>query len=315
MVRSPLAIVNELSAIAEPVGDTAMASIIGDFAASLRAILTIRSDVALVTSVGLNRFLATDAGETVSAFAMRTGGRTRDEWRYILQMRNHAPFSTAPGLKMLDAAEEFSFQGEVAEGLGLAASNQQLAISLPGGAWTESELTVDRTWLEENEAGELLAQHAAQLVAHVATPTHAEVHCETIKTLSLQGPFDGRDLWSDRANLYPHIDFLARVADQMTTLSSGGDRLRQVAIRLAQLEESTSKWVPSDFPAPEWQSEVTPEHETRKRLCRFTDSDGTTRVFDLHARFKPGHGRIHFRLAPKNGKPHLVVAHIGEKLL
>jgi hypothetical protein len=37
-----------------------------------------------------------------------------------------------------------------------------------------------------------------------------------------------------------------------------------------------------------------------------------TRVFDLHARFTPGAGRIHFRLDPTAQK--FVIAYIGKKL-
>jgi hypothetical protein len=49
-------------------------------------------------------------------------------------------------------------------------------------------------------------------------------------------------------------------------------------------------------------------------LFIFTDLDGENRCFDLHARFTPGAGRIHFRLAPDDAGPRLVIAHVGHKL-
>jgi hypothetical protein len=57
---------------------------------------------------------------------------------------------------------------------------------------------------------------------------------------------------------------------------------------------------------------VTPEAEQRKRLCMFVDLDGIERLFDWHARFTPGAGRIHLRLVPEEGKAR--IAHIGLKL-
>ncbi|MEU3217046.1 hypothetical protein [Streptomyces sp. NPDC006971] len=62
---------------------------------------------------------------------------------------------------------------------------------------------------------------------------------------------------------------------------------------------------------PEWQSKVTPEGETRKRVCRFAD-DGEQETFHLHARFTPGAGRIHFRTIGEEGK--IRIAHVGGKI-
>ncbi|WP_346174857.1 hypothetical protein [Streptomyces cuspidosporus] len=47
-------------------------------------------------------------------------------------------------------------------------------------------------------------------------------------------------------------------------------------------------------------------------MCRFTDLDGETSTFDLHARFTTGAGRIHFRLVPEERTIRL--AHIGSKI-
>jgi hypothetical protein len=38
------------------------------------------------------------------------------------------------------------------------------------------------------------------------------------------------------------------------------------------------------------------------------------RCFDLHARFTPGPGRIHLRLAAEGDRPAIVVGYIGPKL-
>lgn len=50
----------------------------------------------------------------------------------------------------------------------------------------------------------------------------------------------------------------------------------------------------------------------RKRLCLFRDLDGEEECFDLHGRFTPGAGRLHFRLVPEDKA--LRIAYIGAKL-
>jgi hypothetical protein len=60
-----------------------------------------------------------------------------------------------------------------------------------------------------------------------------------------------------------------------------------------------------------WKTKVTGESETRKSLCEFLDLDGAISIFELHARFTPGPGRIHFRLIPGDGIAR--VAYIGRK--
>ena len=80
---------------------------------------------------------------------------------------------------------------------------------------------------------------------------------------------------------------------------------------LEKLEAAAATWDPDIMAEPEWQTKVTPESETRKRVCRFED-DGKLETFHLHARFTPGAGRIHFRLVGEEGR--LRIAHIGGKI-
>ncbi|MGW5650279.1 hypothetical protein [Streptomyces humi] len=54
--------------------------------------------------------------------------------------------------------------------------------------------------------------------------------------------------------------------------------------RLEKLEAAAAAWDPAAMAEPEWRTEVTPEGETRKRVCRFEDLDGKTETFHLRAR-------------------------------
>lgn len=305
---------NELSATSDrPLTEEELAEVVSTFAGVVRAARDVRSDIALVTSAGLGALMVAEAGTSLTTFALARGGRVRDEWRYIQQTRNHAPFAMAPGLTIADTSEEYRYGGEPAAGLGLAASNGQLAVSLMSDAWPDSVIELERAWLEESD-DELVERTESTEARHASTAIHIAEHREFILALALPVPFAGADLWDDRDPLYPHLSFLDRVEDQLRGMSAGSDALRQVAMRLRELEEATAEWDPAEAPFPAWRSHVTPEAEQRKRLCVFSDLDGEDRLFDLHARFTPGAGRIHFRLAPDESGPRLVIAHVGNKL-
>ena len=100
----------------------------------------------------------------------------------------------------------------------------------------------------------------------------------------------------------------------MGTMGPGSPALSQVADKLRQLEDAVSTWNPETAPFPDWPTHVTPESERRKRLCWFVDGDGEVHCYDLHARFTPGAGRIHFRLAPERTTGRIIVAHVGPKI-
>ena len=113
-----------------------------------------------------------------------------------------------------------------------------------------------------------------------------------------------------RDDVFPHLRFLSRVNGQLHDLRV--DWVVPVAFELRRLNDAIGDWDPQQTREPTWRSKVTPEGETRRRLCRFKDFDGIERAFDLHGRFTPGAGRVHFRLVPELGTA--TVAHIGLKL-
>lgn len=85
-----------------------------------------------------------------------------------------------------------------------------------------------------------------------------------------------------------------------------------LATELRRIDDSIGDWDPSVCKHPAWRSYITAEGETSKRHCWFEDFDGETRLFDLHGRFTPGPGRVHFRLVPEQRKA--TIAYAGRKL-
>lgn len=316
-MRAALAVANELS-LPEPGQDRSdeeLAILIESFVRMLIAARRIRPDLALVSQVPFGGAWFAGDGRTIAAFAEAVGGRALESWRFILTMRNHAPFAAAPGVKLEDGAEEYRFAGAVAIGLGLAGANDQLGVSFQvAEAWEAPNLELDRVSLEE--VGEdIIEQHERIQVKHASSVEHVETHAEFLRRLALPRPFSGADLWRDRANQYPHLAFLTQVQDQLSSLIAASTALKGIAERLAELEAAAAEWDPATSAFPNWRSEVTPEAEQRKRLCMFTDLDGVRRCFDLHARYTPGAGRIHVRLTPSSAGARLTVGYIGLKIV
>jgi hypothetical protein len=143
---------------------------------------------------------------------------------------------------------------------------------------------------------------------HAAKPEHMESHDDWTGQVGLTALRNGAEIWEARADLYPNLEFLPRVEDQLRGLEP--EWILPVANRLRTLQEAVGKWNPKEEAEPPW-VRVTPEAEGRKRLCWFVDGN-VKELFDLHARFTPGDGRVHLRLIRAEGK--VRIAHIGRHL-
>lgn len=245
--------------------------------------------------------------------------RNRDAWRRLLQMQSKAPFKMAfpEGEDFLDV--EYRHQGETVDGLGAAHLMDGLGVSLPvARCWNADRLTLVREQLTEGEDGEPGSETSRVEVRHASAEAHVEEHlrwiADQLRTLRRDGLEEvrtGAQLWERRDSLFPRLQFLPRVEHDLSQLSAVW--IRSVCLRLAELDETAAAWDPKTHPiAPQWQSYVRTEFESRRRLCRFTDLDDVERIFDWHADIYLKKGRLHFRLVPKERT--LRVAYVGGKL-
>ncbi len=315
-MRPPLAVVNEASLppIASWLSVDEAIQALSDFVAVVRRVQQIRPDIALAAAAPLGSLPLTVDGLGFEAIAAKTGGAILDRWRYVQARRNIAPFASSADVQVPPLDEEFSVGGVPSLGLGVAATSDQLAVSFwTDAVWDADTLVVNRLRVVEDEiSGDLADERIDVNVHHASHHVHVGAHVQFIGDLALPDPFSGADLWADRATRYPGLEFLAGVEDHLRALAAGSVAVRQVHKRLCELSDSATAWKPADTAFPTWASRVTPEAEQRKKLCMFTDVDGETRCFDLHARFTPGPGRIHFRLLPEVRR--LRVAYVGAKI-
>ncbi|MVO90464.1 hypothetical protein GPA10_38380 [Streptomyces sp. p1417] len=246
--------------------------------------------------------------------------RNRDLWQRLLRMQTRWPHRVVfpDGQGHYDV--EYRHRGAPAEGLGAAHLLDGLGVSLavePG--WAADQVTLEREQLVDDAAGAYRSETDEVRVRHLSGIAHCEVHgawlrasVELARRGSVDAASEGAHLWERRAALFPHLEFLPHVEEQLRNLAPGW--VRPAGRRLAELDQAVASWNPHTEPeGPQWHSHVTGEGETRSRAyCVFTDLDGQPRTFDTHARFTPGPGRVHFRLVPENKS--VRVAHVGRKL-
>ncbi|MET7617389.1 hypothetical protein [Streptomyces sp. NPDC005408] len=266
-------------------------------------------DIALVTKAPLaTAELA--AGYYFQQWA--ADNRNRTQRQFIKALRNRAPFADVLPQNASPEEAEYECAGEIVEGVGAAHLMDGLAVSLPVSlAWSGPWLDVTVRRLVETDAGDLSMEQAVEPVRHAARRADLDPHEKWGCSVGLEAVGSAAQLWEQRADFFPRLQFLPRVKGDLERLE-----LRwfiQVRGLLARLQLSAAAWESGSSAVPEWQgAKVTPEHEQRKGLCLFRDIDGEERCFEWHGRFTPGPGRLHFRLVPEEGT--FRVAYIGRKL-
>lgn len=301
-----LLFLNELSCTSET--DTATVDEgMRQFVDTLRHVRNKRDSTALVASAPL-RQLELAPGYHIAEWAGKP--QNKDRWRFIQQFRNRSPVSSAlPDGALNDL--EYTHNGRTAYGLAGAHMRDGIAISLPLDTdWNTPWVTARRTKLVETDESTLDYEQDDVDIRHTSAATNIAEHDEWITHSGLTGIASGTELWDARADFFPQLQFLPRVEGDLHQLERSF--LRPVRDRLMELQAAAASWDPNYAEQPTWQSHVTPEGSTRKRLCRFEDLDGTTRTFHLHARFTPGAGRVHFRLLPEERI--IRIAYIGRKI-
>ncbi|MFC9846245.1 hypothetical protein ACFWFF_04465 [Streptomyces sp. NPDC060223] len=232
-------------------------------------------------------------------------------WQRLRALQNRSPVRSVYPTPDADGGLEYRHGGETVLGLGAAHFMDGIAVSLPvASEWQTPRVGLDRGELVELDDGSLEFESGTVDVRHVSAVLHVDEHRSWIRESSLARAVTGRQIWEGRADLYPHLQFLPRTEGQFSSLDPGW----VVPVRrcMERLEAAVAIWEPEARPEPEWQTRVTPESQTRRQVCWFSDLDGELRLFELHARFTPGMGRIHFRLVPEERAIRL--AHIGSKI-
>ncbi|MDJ0608032.1 MAG: hypothetical protein QNJ67_03585 [Kiloniellales bacterium] len=235
--------------------------------------------------------------------------------RKFLAMATYGPFTErvlgAEAEERLGISEYFHAERE-AKGLSAAHVLDGLAVSIPSGEdWNQQTLEVKVLSLDE--AADLVEGEAR--IRHACAPDHVAGHRDWLGARQRAELESGADLWEQRRELFPGLDFCARVEDQLRGIERGDPHLRQVLRRLCQVNDCFVAWRDGPFergaiPDCDPESQVTLQRFEAQHSFRCPD--GETRVFSWHVPITPGPWRLFFYPEGKTRKG--IVGHIGPKL-
>ena len=239
-------------------------------------------------------------------------GGDRERVQRIKLISSRAPFNVdfRVAMEKLQGDLEFRHEGQEVVGLGLASWHDSLAVSVDREPWRKAELALRRVLVAEGPEGGLIEREEDAICRHATTEQHVEHHATWIDAEPVTLPRTPDELWQYAGKWYPNIAFHPRVRAQLVDFGAASPAFSQVVEKLSALQNALCDW--NGGGVPDWGVYVTGEYSGREKLCWFEDLDGERRLFEQHARFTPGQGRIHFRVDGPNQR--IVVAYIGRKL-
>ena len=218
-------------------------------------------------------------------------------------------FTTAPFIEDISVKYEEDknkiietfFEEERCYGLGLASNLMFDTVSFSFNIkqeWANEEYEITANLIQEIEDGSFVEMSDTGLAKNISTLAHGTAHLDFLKLKVHQSLPNGTLLWEKRKELFPNLDFCAKVQSQISELQSGNPEFGQILTRLFDLQNFAVNWDGSPIKPADFVSRVTPESATR--LKKFSDEltivcpDGNSRLFNWHSRYTPGAGRIHF---------------------
>ena len=201
--------------------------------------------------------------------------------------------------------EGLSLTPEEGDPLLLCAIWDSVAVGLPSeSAWDKDRVTVefrellpDESWADGTEQIDNLTR-----LAH-ADPIFRRHQERSARSMDFQS------LWASRKKVFPDLMFGPGVEGN---LEKEANKLPAIVGKLIDLDRAAADWQAG--PAPKWRSHVTDESQSVRqnpklsKERRFRSQDGTTRLFNWHARVG-GDVRIHFRIDGVKGE--VEIGYIG----
>ncbi len=205
---------------------------------------------------------------------------------------------------------EIRHQGELVTGIGFALVIDGLPVSFNSETrWNDSYLSLEVLRINgDREINETVE------IVQASCRNHVKQHNNWIKNRVRTEIYNGEELWNQREELFPNLEFCDRVYKQINCFDNGKPIFRQVIKKLFELEESSKKWVDGAFRL-DLASKASVESQSRLRQFEdeltFECSDGKQRLFSLHVRITPGAWRLHFCTELGLG---IIIGYIGSKI-
>ena len=180
----------------------------------------------------------------------------------------------------------------------LCAITDGIAVGFPSEPiWKRDQLDVSFNELIEDSTGEISELEVSETIDNLTQTAHAKPILERHRA-NLRKCSSYKELWSNRAAIFPNLLFSPGVERQLERLDHA--LLRTIINKLTNLDKAAEEWPVKGGPSPQWRSHVTDETDSVKnnpRLCdarRFRSCKGSNELFMWHARYGNS-GRIHLR--------------------
>jgi hypothetical protein len=232
---------------------------------------------------------------------------------FIKNLATKVPFSAAiadPNVVTIRAGSDFLYDGEIADGLGMALIMDGIAVSLAVEADWHASL------LEITIRNRLTGEENTENVNNAVSPEMVESHSTWIETRRIE---NGSELWRKRDSpQFAGLQFCDCVEGQLSRLHRGDILLGSVIKKLMELARAASRWRGRQFDHRGLLPRATPESDrtmndpTTGHARRFICPDGVQRAFPWHVRLTPHEWRIHYLDDP--GSQNLIVGYIGPHL-
>jgi hypothetical protein len=238
------------------------------------------------------------------------GKDDRDRRRRLLilfdQRMDYAGCSELSGA---DGDVDFRYCGSTCHGFSAALLADGLSVSLLSEErWNVATVRIEKAWIE----GEDVYTREAE-APHACHADHVALNGEWLARIKTLEPTSGRELWEQRAEIFPSLEFCDCVQHQLEVLGGDGPLCRGVLRGLKDLQRYCEDWMDGGFDihgilnaSGESQSTLQQYSEERRFRC----PDGERRVFNWHA--KRGVSRVHFFDFPD--KRRLLVGYVGTHL-
>ena len=216
----------------------------------------------------------------------------RDESLFLLGLTTKAPLLvglSATAKSQFLTCETVSLSPDDGEPLLICAIQNWISVSFPSKPdWEQNTLTLRfRELLPSNKW-----RDGQEVIDNLACTEHAATICERHRARVFNN-LTPIQQWERRDEAFPHLLFGLDVDDRVR--ESG--QLSVILQRLHRLNDDAAAWQKIGGPRPPWTSDVTPESRgtmSDPRLNstrRFSSHDGTSKLFEWHAKF--GSMRIH----------------------
>lgn len=213
-------------------------------------------------------------------------------------------------------AFEFKHQGHPAFGLGSAYLLESVAISLNTAPnWQLPTILLN---IEEFDAESDSLISRQEPVRHVSQITHLTHHQTWLQDRFSTSVADGRYLLEKCTAWFPNLHFIENAQKQIEAMDRGTPQLRQVVIKLFELQNYCANWTEGGFDKEQLASKTSPEsptvrnNPTLRRQRTFLMPNNSEAFFEWHIRLTPNEWRLYFLPDPQ--KRIMYIGYIGQHL-